>query len=321
MTVVISLAKMGHLWYYQLREDTKLDLIWRIFLTWLVSWGTEAIIWIQVFRSNFWDTFFEIVTFLGEEQFYLFYLPLVYWCIDKQLGVNLIYLSLLSTYLNTIIKDTSHIPRPSDSRIAVLREEPTPSFPSNHAQGATVNFGYPAIQSHKWWIGLVAAVLVLLVSFSRLYLGVHYPHDIVGGVAIGLILILVFGWPRAAMVRVRLEPFFQVVLAVLVPLGLLLAHPGKDTAMVTGALAGIGVGAILEKAFINFEAGGLWWKRLARLALGLALTAGLYSLLKAIFPPGLLFRTIRYGLVGVVAVSLAPWLFVRVALAERVGGR
>ncbi len=288
-------------------------------MTWLVWWGTEAIVWIQIFRSDFWDTFFEIITFLGEEQFYLLYLPLFYWCVDKQLGVNLIYLSLLSTYLNAAIKDIVHIPRPADSRIAVLREEPTLSFPSNHAQGATVHFGYPAIQSRKWWIGLVAAILVLLVSFSRLYLGVHYPHDVGGGIAIGLLLIVVCGWTTAAMVGVRLERFFQAALAVLVPVGLLLAHPTRDTAAVTGTLVGVGVGGVLEQEFIDFEAGGLWWKRVARLALGLVLTVGLYSLLKAIFPAGLFFRTIRYGLVGVTAVALGPWLFVRVALAEKAG--
>ncbi len=291
------------------------------FLISLVPWGTEVIVWVQSLRSDFLDAFFASITLLGEEEFYLLYLPLIYWCISKRLGVGLVYLSLLSTYLNFVIKDLFGIPRPADPRIAVLRTESNPSFPSNHAQGTMVNLGYPASQARRWGIWTAVAILISLVSLSRVYLGVHYPQDVVGGLALGLFLLATFGCGVGGVSEARLElPFTAwLSLAVIGPLLLLVVHPTGDTAKITGALLGMGSGIVLEKELVGFSTDGSWWKRLLRLIFGLLVTGGPYVLFRAVFPPGLLFRVVRYGLLGWVASFLAPWLFVRIALAE--GGK
>ncbi|MEA3459570.1 MAG: phosphatase PAP2 family protein [Chloroflexota bacterium] len=121
----------------------------------LIPWGTEAIVWVQSFRSGFLDVFFQGVTFLGEENFYLLFLPLIYWCVNKRVGIGLAYISLSSIYLNSAAK-------------------------------------LIATQFRRRAFVALVALLILLIAFSRLYLGVHYPQDLMGGLLVGIVLLIVY---------------------------------------------------------------------------------------------------------------------------------
>jgi len=90
----------------------------------LVPWGADFIVSVQSLSSPWLDTFFEILTFLGNSEFYLILLPLVYWCIHRRTGASLAYLSLSSAWINSLVKYLFKIPRPGtfDSRIRVLVE-------------------------------------------------------------------------------------------------------------------------------------------------------------------------------------------------------
>lgn len=105
-------------------------------------------------------------------------------------------LLLASTFgglvLNAILKLGFDRPRPSVVVAAVHTF--SSSFPSGHAMSAAVVYStvaYLAARLHrqKWagWLVMIAAMaLIVVIAFSRIYLGVHYPSDVVGGVAIGL---------------------------------------------------------------------------------------------------------------------------------------
>jgi len=297
------------------------------FLMSLIPWGTKAILWVQSFSNPFLDRLFTAATFLGEEEFYLVFLPLIYWCLNKRIGIRLAYAFLLSTYLNFFFKDLFGIPRPDDPRIRFLRKETTPSFPSNHAQGAVVTWGYLAAQWQNMAFWTVVIVLVFLCSLSRIYVGVHFPQDLVGGIAIGVLYLLAFNWVVTNWGRnlSKLPLVAKAGLSVLLPIALLVAHPSEDTAMTMGALSGMGVGFLLEGRLVNFSADGLWWRRVFRFLVGLILVGIFYMGLKAVFPAevapslALAWRAIRYGVVGVVGTFLAPWIFVKAALAEAKG--
>jgi membrane-associated phospholipid phosphatase len=294
------------------------------FLMSLIPWGTEVILWVQSFGNPFLDKLFTAATFLGEEEFYLIFLPLVYWCFNKRIGARLAYAVLLSTYLNLFLKDLFGIPRPDDPRIRILREETTPSFPSNHAQGAMVTWGYLATEWQNKIFWMIAIVLIFLNALSRVYLGVHFPQDQVGGIAIGVLYLLAFNWITAkwggALAEFPLA--IKSILAVLLPIALLIVHPTEDTAMTMGALTGMGLGFLLEGKFVGFSADGLWWRRVLRFLLGLILVIVFYLGLKVVFPTevtpslALAWRALRYGIVGVVGTFVAPWIFVKTDLAE-----
>jgi len=295
------------------------------FLMSLIPWGTDVILWAQSFGNPFLDRFFTAATFLGEEEFYLIFLPLIYWCFNKRIGVRLAYVFLLSAYFNLFVKDLFGIPRPDDPRIRFLRHETTPSFPSGHAQGAVVTWGYLATQWQSRALWAIAIVLILLNSISRVYLGVHFPQDLVGGIAIGVVYLWAFNWITARWGEdlAKLPVVAKVGLAVLLPAALLVLHFTQDAAITMGALSGMGVGFLLEGKLVGFSAEGLWWRRALRFCVGLILIGFVYVGLKAVFPAqaapplGLILRAIRYGMVGLVGTFVAPWIFVRIALADQ----
>jgi undecaprenyl-diphosphatase len=94
--------------------------------------------------------------------------------------------------LNGVLKLGFNRPRPGIVVHAV--HTVSSSFPSGHAMSAAIVYStvaYLAARLHKrlwarWLVMLTAFILIVLISFSRLYLGVHYPSDVVAGVAIGL---------------------------------------------------------------------------------------------------------------------------------------
>ena len=127
----------------------------------------------------------RIITFLGDEQFYLVAIPLVYWCIHKELGTDLAVLLILSSSVNCLLKSFVKHNRPfwEDARLQ-LDSASSFSTPSGHAQGSAALFGYLAWFTANrrrgvLWI-VILGLLILLVALSRVYLGVHFPGDVLG---------------------------------------------------------------------------------------------------------------------------------------------
>ena len=302
----------------------------------LVPWGTEAIIWAQSFSSDGLGGIFRLLTFLGYEEFYLILLPIVYWCIDKGIGASLGYASLLSAWVNSLVKCLFVIPRPADPRLEIPLPESSPSFPSGHAQNAVVNWGYLAVRFRRWIFTVLAVLLILGIGLSRVALGVHFPQDVLGGWIIGLAVLAIYVWaePRAASWLADRSKGFQFALAVAVPLFLILLHPtdvkgrypaeGANASM--SALAGLGAGLIMERSQVRFRVQGAWWQRVLRFLTGLAVAALFYLGPKLVLPeemaygPEAVLRFLRYGLLGWVVAFLCPWLFVRLRLAAQDSG-
>jgi membrane-associated phospholipid phosphatase len=303
----------------------------------LVPWGTEVLVKIQSYTPEWLVIVFVGFTFLGYEEFYLLVLPLIFWCIDRQIGVRLGFISLFSAWLNSVFKYLFAIPRPSDPRLNVPYPDTSPSFPSGHAQNAVVNWGYLAYSFRKPIFTIVAVVIILGISLSRMVLGVHFPQDVIGGGLIGLVLLVVFIWaePPASRWLGAQSRVVQATLAVAGPLVLIFLHPadtegyypasGSITPM--SVIAGFAVGLVMEQTWVRFRVEGEWWRRGLRLLLGLVVVAIFYAGPRFLLPEEMAYgleaalRFVRYALVGWSVAFLCPWLFVRLRLAEGDGGR
>jgi len=299
----------------------------------LVPWGTEVLATIQSFIPQWLYPIATFFTYLGYTEFYLIALPLVFWCIDKRIGAGLGYLSLLSVWLNGLIKYLFRIPRPSDPRLYVPLPETSPSFPSGHAQNAVANWGYLALRFRNRIFTVIAVIVILCIGLSRMVLGVHFPQDVIGGWLIGILLLAVYAWAEVPVGRwiAGQKTGVQLVLAIGVPVLLIFLHPADvkglypAEAAVTpmSALVGFGVGLIMERAWVRFKVDGEWWRRGLRYLFGVILVAIVYAGPKLILPEGMPYgleaatRFVRYALLGWMATFLVPWLFVRLRLAER----
>jgi membrane-associated phospholipid phosphatase len=311
----------------------------------LYRWGIDCIRNIQGIQSPGLTAFVKAFTALGTELLYIPVLLLLLWCVDEKKGARLGFIIILSAFVNGFAKELFKQPRPFSLEPAVgLAFEPSYGVPSGHAQ-LSVCFalplaiwacgsGRPRRSGGKAAIRIGAALFILGIAFTRLYLGVHFPTDILAGWLLGAAILGLW---------FLLEPGAAP----------LLKAGGLRAALIAGALTAIGMNALypldrsLGGLFLGFSGGyalmrrhfpfnagaGSLPVRLIRYALGLAGGALIYRGLKQVFPGGdslfsalpswgagspyyELGRFVRYGLLGLWASALAPRLFLALRLAE-----
>jgi membrane-associated phospholipid phosphatase len=261
--------------------------------------------------------FFALMTFFGSEEFILAFLAVVYWCVNRTVGLRLGLVFIGSQYANEVVKGLVIEPRPGPP-IEPLYPETAPgsAWPSGHAQNSAATWGTLAGLIRDRRLTTFALILVFLVGLSRLYLGLHWPLDVVSGWVIGAGLavlgLAVFArWGRAA--EGGRGPVWLAA-GVGVPLVLLALYPTDNNAKAMGALIGLITGWWLERRTVGFEAPAPLARQAIKAVLGLAVAFGLRILLKPLFdllPVPLVGDVLRYAAIGLWVAWVAPWLFVR----------
>jgi len=174
----------------------------------------------------------KFFSFLGSEQFFLFILPALYWSVDTALGLRVGAVLLLNVGVNDIFKLALHAPRPYwfDPAVRPISAETSFGAPSGHAQLSAGVWGALAASIRKPWGWALAVALTFLIGFSRIYLGVHFLHDVVLGWALGALVL-------GVVLRVQ-EPLahWLVKKTVLQQVGMALAL--SLMLVISGALAG-----------------------------------------------------------------------------------
>jgi membrane-associated phospholipid phosphatase len=299
----------------------------------------------------------KLFSALGNEQFYLFIAPAILWCFDAGLGMRMGLGLTLSSATNSILKLAFHMPRPFwyDARVQPLSTEASFGAPSGHSQNAVVVWGILANWINRPWAWAVAITLMFFIGLSRMYLGVHFPVDVLSGWLFGALLLWAILRFEAPVIRwlSRYSTGGQVLIIFLFSLALIgagaLVHlsleswaapagwielaarapeakefnPLALSGLVSSAAVffGLAGGGLLMKRGGGFDAGGPILQRLARYLLGLVGVILIWFGLDLIFPGGeapvpYLFRYVRYALTGLWAAYLAPALFIRLKIAK-----
>ncbi len=104
-----------------------------------------------------------------------------------QYGVQSTTSIISDLVLTTVLKYSIQRKRPYEKYpfIFPLQKENTPSFPSGHTSRAFNTATFLSLNFPKWYVIVPAYVYASVVAYSRLYLGVHYPSDIIGGMIVG----------------------------------------------------------------------------------------------------------------------------------------
>jgi membrane-associated phospholipid phosphatase len=263
------------------------------------------------------------LSFMGTEQFYLLFLPALYWCVDTTLGLRVSLILSVSLCLNAVVKLVFHQPRPFwySDQVQAKTLETSFGIPSGHAQNAAAVWGMLAASLKRNWVWMIALLLILMIGLSRLYLAVHFPTDLVAGWLIGFLLVWLFlrferpflDWLNSLNLITRLVVVFAISLG-FIGLGVLARwllsdwqlpavwienfarnfpdepplNPFNLSGLISsaGVLFGFSAGAIWIFAGSGFDAGGLVWKRLLRYVIGLLGALVLFVGLDAIFPEG-----------------------------------
>jgi len=287
----------------------------------ILRWGADVVVWMQQASPSL-DGFFKALTFLGSQEFYLLLLPLVYWSVDRVLGVRLMALLIFSALINTVVKVIAGQPRPYayDGRVKAIATESSHGFPSAHTQNAAAVWGLVASRVRRGWLWSFALAFTVAIGVSRVYLGVHFPTDVLGGLVIGAVVLWLFLRGRRPVERwfCALRLPVQLALVAVVPLVVLAFQHTEDVVTGVGATLGVAVGFVLERDLIGFETAGSVVHRVMRFVIGGVVLFGLWAGLRTLFAgvePALLLRLVRYALVGAWVALGAPWLFLRVGIA------
>ncbi|NYT01603.1 MAG: phosphatase PAP2 family protein [Methanosarcinales archaeon] len=158
---------------------------------------TEGMTVIHSLQSLEWmEPGMQLFSFLGTLEFYLIFMPALYWCVDARLGLRVALVLVLGKGMTDALKLAFHSPRPYwvSPQVKALSSYPSFAMPSGHAEDAVAVWGMVARGKWKRSRAIVAALvgLIGLIGISRIYLGVHFPADVLAGYALGAAVLAAF---------------------------------------------------------------------------------------------------------------------------------
>ena len=270
-----------------------------------------------------------LITRFGEETAFLVIALIVFWCVDKKRGYYILAVGFLGTILNQFLKLVCKIPRPwvldpNFEPIPGSKEAATGySFPSGHSQSAVGTFGCLAVTAKEKTLRWIFAAICLLVPFSRMYLGVHTPADVLVGSGCALVLIFAMRYlnhgkvvNHTLLILSGLSVLFFVFVQFILNPQNLDAHNYasglKNAYTLLGSIFGMLFVHFVDEKWLHFEVRAVWWAQILKvcggLGLVLAVKEGLRVPINALLGeyPG---RAARYFLIVLTAGILWPLTF------------
>ena len=293
------------------------------------------------FYSESGQTFFKIITYLGEPVVFIIIAAIFYLAYDKTYAKNLALSLLITHYMNQIFKSIIRDGRPAPNIDATEDYgyiEPSYGFPSGHAQTAVGFWGYIAFEFKDKYVykriqivPCIMSVIIFLVAISRIIIGVHDVQDMIGGLllGIGFLLLFIFLEPPLSKQFNKLNFIAQIIITVIVSVALFLIGTflfpdaglglvGTDNlfkdkgafAVVGGVLLGFGVGYILEQEYVKYNPSQLSAKKkILNIVIGIVLLLIVFvpfeyfiaDLIDSVY-----FRFFRYALPLFVLTYIVP---------------
>lgn len=279
-------------------------------------------------RTNFLNKLFEMITFLGEETLIILIVAIIYFAFSKKEAKRLFFIVVTSTAVNTIAKNLIKRPRPfANGEITAIRQETATgySFPSGHTQNISTLATYFSQRIRKIWFIIIASIVVLLVGFSRMYLGVHYPSDVIVGLLLGVGVTIGFSFLYDKVKNQNL--LMLIILLALVPffVAFMFAKDEETLSLsanfykMFGMFSGLLVGSIFEENIVKYDISGPIWKKLLRVVIAIGLVFIVKEGFKLTYKNAgmevkLIMDSIRYFLMLFVGLGACPLLFKKIKL-------
>lgn len=273
------------------------------------------------------------VTELGGELPFLVAALIVFWCVDKRQGYYVLSVGFLGTLTNQFMKLWFRIPRPwvLDPEFTILeqaREAATGySFPSGHTQNSVGTFGALAVTNKNKWVRVICLALVILVPFSRMYVGVHTPADVLVAAAMAIVFLAVLH-PVIYKNDGKNIPVLLAVMTLLAVAFLLfvelypfpmdidlhnLESGVKNAYTLLGSLVGLIIVYLVDQRYLHFDTKAVWWAQVLKVAFGLlvvlAVKSGMKTPLEVLCGSHMIARGLRYFLIVIVAGIVWPLTF------------
>ncbi len=257
---------------------------------------------LQDFRNgagSIFEDFFTKMSYIGEMNVVLTIMAILYWCVSKEYGTYLLMGWSGSRVVNGFLKVLACVYRPwiRDPRVVpnaeALATATGYSFPSGHSMNGAALFGGGVVRKElNGILRITLGIIAVLIAFSRNYLGVHTPQDVLVGLLAGLLVmwltVRLMRWidahPEKDILVMCAGTLIAVIVAVFAVLksypvdydaaGNILVDGAKmagDTYKGVGWCMGFLVGWVLERRFIGFSTDVPMITRVTRLVPGILL--------------------------------------------------
>ncbi len=279
----------------------------------------DVLLFIQSMRTDLLNILFQGITMLGEEIIIVLLVAVLYFCIDKLFAQKLLYTLLTSIGINGIVKNLVKFPRPfSTGKITCVREGTATgySFPSGHTQSFATTSTTIAKKIKKPVVIFLVGILIALVAFSRMYLGAHYPSDVVVGAVLGVVIALV---GSTLFDKIKNKKWLCLITILIeLPFAILfLIKPDieyEDFFKAFGMIIGFLFAVMFEEKYAPLEYNVSTGKKVLRVLIGVALALLVKEGVKLlnvfdILRVNLVFDAVRYGLLIFATLGIGPWIF------------
>ncbi|MEQ8672687.1 MAG: phosphatase PAP2 family protein [Aggregatilineales bacterium] len=293
--------------------------------------GLEIVLSLQSSHNSVLDALARTLAFMGDDLFFLFVLPLIYWSINRQLGIHLLLAIIFGGLFNVVLKEVFATPRPyqvSDD-VRLIVGALGYGFPSGHVMASVVVWGYLATVYKRTWLTIAVVIYVLLMGWARMYAGAHYPQDVLGGIIFGIIALMLFlrlidPFPKLWS-RLAIQPKTAMIVLTLIA-GTVFVIQDEYGAALLGLLAGVGIGGlVIDLLDFHFDASSDFRRRTLCFIVGIVILVTLFFGLRIAFAALVndestleeVLRVIRYFIVSLFAYAGFPLLAARLGLVER----
>ncbi len=253
----------------------------------LLELQKPVMIFFASLRTPLLTSFAEAVSFLGEATWLVALILFIYFVIDKRKGFALASVTMTGHIANNTLKAVFRIPRPwvkYPDEIIPLRENTATgySFPSGHSVGAgSLYWSLYKLFENKC-SRVPSIILLVLIPLSRIYLGVHWPLDILFGLALGVFIASFISnfinlydddkrLKRVTLIAVPAALFIAFLDSAFIDIGYLDETLYKDIASSFASWGAIILASFLEKKYVAFKLDGKKAKRVLFFLLSFAL--------------------------------------------------
>ena len=216
--------------------------------------------WVESIRSPFLNIFFDTISLAGYPTFLILFISFGYFYWSPARFSRIAMMLFISALINTFLKDFFQDPRPAIELMLDPKVGTSYGWPSGHSQIAVTLWGLLAYELKNKWITVGAISTILLIAFSRMYLGVHDFGDVFAGLLIGGIILSVWhyavinNWYEKLTKRhwLILIILFQLILYIFYP-----SHEGHELSIwflgvITGWFLGLSNISLISNSFKRF---------------------------------------------------------------------
>lgn len=216
----------------------------------------DILMYLQSIRNELLTGIFTFFTICTEVPVITVLTGVIYWCINKKAGQRTIFALCGSLNINAGVKNYVKMPRPigTDGLQSLRIETATGySFPSGHTQTSTTFWTSMMYLFRKSWIYIIGILMIIGAGISRLYLGVHWPMDVIVAWGFGIVLSVIF---------IKLFDYiddsknYYILVVLMLIFGVCTYFiGGEDLYKMFGLYTGFALGYMVEDTFINFSTG------------------------------------------------------------------